>query len=257
MFIMVCYVPNIKKILKDSQGWKVSAVQKNVDGNMVWKKKIARSQHTLVSDKSLLRKIGLDRKDSILIIAGYYGDWADAIARAGCETTYSELSKSLVDYARRRFGKNDKIQKFMQANYVNVPKKEQGFDWTVTFEPVGINMGLPLAVVRSLLNRKGFKVIHYPRENKPLEKYHNIKVIASAYGAGFERKSVFINGIDQKLRTLKGKHIVTTVLTNDKARHMARTDLQSLKSNVFSKDSLRRLSKVSRLIDKKYVKAYA
>ncbi len=249
-------IPNLQKILKEAEAWKVSAIQKQKGNRKVWKKKTARSQHTIVNDKHLLKKIGLDKKDKILTIAGYYGDWTNAIAKAGCKVIYSELSKTLVNFARRKFGKNKNILKFTCANYVNVPKKENEFDWTITFEPIGGKMGLPLAIIRSLLNKKGFKVIHYPRENKPLKSYARYKLIADVYGVKFDRKAVFIKGINQKFKILDKKHIVTTLKTNNVAKEKVKEDLESLKKNKFSKESLERLSKIGTLMDNKYLNKF-
>jgi hypothetical protein len=251
---MTYLVPDIRKILRDAEAWRVSAVKTSVGSRRVWKKKINKSQHTISNDRDLLRKLGIDKGDRVLFIAGYYGDWANSIAKAGAKTTYSELSKNLVDYARRKFGGNKNIEKFISANYVDVPKKEGEFDWTVTFESIGINTGLPLAAVRSLRNRKGFKIIHYPRIKKPLEKYSNYREISRAYGARFERRSVFIKGTDQNLHPLRRSHLVTTITTNDRARRMSKEDLSSLRSGRFSKESLRRLSMVSKIINKKYLR---
>ncbi len=247
-------IPNLKKILKEAEAWKVSAWKEKIGNKKVWKKKTARSQHTIVNDNNLLNKIGLDKTDKILTIAGYYGNWTDAIAKAGCKTTYSELSRNLTDFARRNFGKNKNIQRFICADYVTVPKKEQEFDWTITFEPVGGEMGLTLAIIRSLLNKKGIKIIHYPRKNKPLKSYAKYKLIANVYGCNFDRKSVFIEGINQKFKVLDKTHIVTSIFTNKRAMEMSKEDLESLKTNNFSRESLKRLSEISKLIDKKYIK---
>lgn len=240
-------------MLKEAEAWKVSAVKEKVGNHKVWKKKMYKSQHTIPNDKDLLKKIGLTKEDKILTIAGYYGDWTNAIAKAGCKTTYSELSKNLVDFARKKLSKNKNIQKFVCANYIIIPKKEKEYDWTLTFEPIGGEMGLSIAVLRGLLNKKGIKIIHYPRENKPLKSYARYELIPKVYGGKFNRKSVFIKGINQKFQKLDKSHIITTIITNNKARKKAKEDITALEKNIFSKETKIRLNKISKLINKKYL----
>jgi hypothetical protein len=246
--------PNFRKMLKEGEAWKVSARIEKKGNRKIWMKKSVRSQHSIPNDKNLLAKVGLNKKDKILTIAGYYGDWTNALAKAGCKTTYSEISQPLTNWARKKFSKNKNIKKFVCANYITLPKNKNEFDWTITFEPVGGEMGLSIAIIRSLLNKKGFKVIHYPRENKPLESYARYKLLANVYNCNFNRKSVFIKGINYKFQSLDKKHIITTIKTNEKARKKAMEDINSLEKNKFTKESLKRLNQISKLIDKRYLK---
>lgn len=241
-------IPDFAKIKKSATAWKVNSYFESDE----WKKKSKKSQHTIISDEKILSKIGLRKNENLLIIAGYYGNWANSLAQAGAKVTYSELSKTLVSYVKRKY--SGAISNFICSNYVNLPKKENEFDWTVSFEPVGGESGLPIAIIRSLMNRKGIKIIHYPRENKPEQSYERYSLIAEVYSCHFTRKKVFLKGINQKGKDLDSNHIITTIETNPASQKMAKEDIKSLEKNKFSKDSATRLSRISLLISKEFLK---
>jgi len=87
-----------------------------------------------------------------------------------------------------------------------------------------------------------------------LESYARYKLIADVYRVKFDRKAVFIEGINQKFKILDKKHIVTTLKTTNVAKEKVKEDLKALKNDKFSKESLKRLSKIGTLIEKKYLK---
>src|SRR3990172_10750667 len=135
-------IPDYKKILQDSEAFKVSAFRIPKGARRVWVEKEELAQETIPKDDKLLLKIGIQPDSKVLVIAGYYGEWANAFARAGCKVDYSELSPEIVNFAKKKYGQNKNIKKWLAKNYVEVPENSEEYDWTISFEPTGSKMGL-------------------------------------------------------------------------------------------------------------------
>lgn len=246
-------IPDLKKIIAKSEPFKVSAYKTTVEGRRLWQEKSEHNQETIPQDKELLGKLGLKESDEILFIAGYYGDWANAIASAGCQTDYSELSKSIVEFAKNKFGGNKNIRKFICANFVEIPKEKNQYDWTVSFEPVAISWSLPISIMRSLQNKKGVKIIIYPRNSHSKEKYTGLKLIADIYGCDYSEEEVFIDAIHHDFKKVEGKHVIITFSTNEQARVKVQKDTAALENNQYDDDTLVRLAKISAIIKEEFL----
>jgi protein-L-isoaspartate O-methyltransferase len=236
-------------------------------------KKMIKTQATLPNDKKLLNKVGLKRNEKVLVIAGYYGDWAKALAKAGVIVCYSDVSKNLVNYAKKSL-KERNIKEYICSDYSLIPSKALKYDWSFSFEPIGANQGLPIAMLRSLLNKKGGKLVVYPRIveeefNRHLKSSRKltriIKRLSKTYKTRYEISKRLIIGKAQKGEKLAKKHVIVTIFTNDSARKKAEIDLKvldlirkrKLKSSEISKEiiqSLKRIDKLTKVIDKNFVK---
>ena len=71
--------------------------ENKLTGRAERKEKTDKHQRTIPHDKYLLEKLGIEEGSILLVIAGYYGDWANALAEAGCKIIYSDISKDLTN----------------------------------------------------------------------------------------------------------------------------------------------------------------
>ena len=250
----MCKIPDYKKVLERAESWRVDAYRYTVNGERVWVPKKERTQSTISRDDELLTKLGLNVSDNVLYIAGYYGTWANALAEAGAQVTYTELADDILEFAREKYRKNKNVIDYLCANFATIPSAMNEFDWTFSFEPVSRRSGLIFAMMRGLLNRNGAKIVHYPRSVIPYEKFSEYELIAKVYDCKFERKEVFIKGITSQNESLNQSHIVTTLETNEKARQIALKDIGALENDKYEKDTIKRLNQLSRLFDEKYLK---
>lgn len=247
-------IPNYKKILKNLEKWRVDAYRFTENGKRVWRKKNERTQWIIPKDPKLLDKLGIKKSENILFIAGYYGTWANALAELGTNVIYTEGSEELVGFAKNKYNENKNILDFICRDLATIPQEPQQYDWTVSFEPVSDDIALPIAVLRSLLNKKGIIIIHYPRKLVPRDKFLNYKIIAQVYNCEFLRKEVFIDGFSNHYLPLSRHHLITSLITNEIARSQAKIDIRALESGTFTKESFTRLNKISNLFDQKYLK---
>lgn len=260
-------IPNIKKIISEPEARFLKGFYTK-KGKFI--KKMIKTQATLPNDKKLLNKVGLKRNDKVLFIAGYYGDWTKALAKAGAIVYYSDVSRNLVNYAKKSL-KEKNIKEYICSDYALIPSKAFKYDWTFSFEPIGANQGLPIAMLRSLLNRKGGKLVVYPRiveeeYNRHLKSSRKltriIKRLSRIYKTRYEITKIRIKGKAQKGEELVKKHVIVTLFTNDSTRKKVETDLkvldlianEKLKSSEEVMKSLKRLDKLTKVIDKKFVK---
>ncbi|MBU0978172.1 MAG: hypothetical protein KKD18_07165, partial [Nanoarchaeota archaeon] len=138
-------LPDLKAILDNKEMWK--------PGSMVTKegrKKRFMSQSTIPSDDLILEKLGIQKGETVLSIASNHGDWARSIKDKGCIVDYSEISKYFINYVKKRI----KFRNYLKKDFTNFPEKVNRYDWSFSYEPVGGRRGLPIAMMRSLLNRK-------------------------------------------------------------------------------------------------------
>jgi hypothetical protein len=120
-------------------------------------------QATRPVDDDLLGKVGVASGDEILFFAGYHADWPLAMAKSGCKVTYTDLSPGLV-WMMNNSGKGERFTAVFAANGGDQPREAGKYDWSMSFEPLPMTNGRELydAVKRSLMNRKGGKVIARP-----------------------------------------------------------------------------------------------
>lgn len=246
-------IPDLKKIIQPiwehKPGYGV-----NKEG---WIKLKICEQAVIPEDPRILEKLGIKKGDKVLAIAGYYATWASFLARKGAKVDYSDISKSMVSHVK----KNVKVKfgRYICSNYELIPKKEKEYDWTFTFEACGGSQGLPIAYLRSLLNKKGgILVLFYEKGGRMGSKWKRypmiVKTLANVYGARFDIKELNIIGHKKGKERSSLLHRVYVLKTNARARKIAREDLKALASNNYSKDSLKRLSKVARLIKPEFLK---
>ncbi len=248
-------IPNIKHILKPRWSHKPGFWMSEVYV-LIKQKKIG--QGTAPAFKDLIKNIGIKKGDKVLAIAGYYADWASVIARAGAKVDYSDISRSMVNYARKKYGKL--FKRYICSNYELIPLSPNEYDWTFTYEACGGASGLPIAYLRSLMNRKGgilvifFNKKHEKRMGTKPKNYSKIvRGLARIYPVRYKIKEINIKG-KRKIRSFAGilPFIIYTLKTNNCARIMAKQDLDVLERiKDKRKVSLKRISKELNIKEKK------
>ena len=246
-------IPNYQKIIKSAEGFKVSAYRSTVNGKRIWVEKPETFQETMPKDKNLLKKLEISPNDRILFIAGYYGDWANAIAELGCKLDYSEISSEIVEFAKNKFRGNENIKNFTVSDFAKIPKKSCGYDWTISFEPMATKLGLVIAIIRSLMNNKGMKIIMFPRESLPADKYDHLKLISETYDCLFDSKEIFIKSTNHSGNPVNGNHKIITLQTNEKARKFTEKDIKAFENNKFSSESIKRLSEIGKIMQEEFL----
>lgn len=270
-------LPNFKKIIKPNWSHKAGFGISAEKGGFV--KQNIPHQGTIPSDKNLLKKLGIKKKDKVLAIAGYYADWASAIKNLGAIVDYSDISCSLVNYVLKNV--KTKFRRYICLGYEHLPKKTKEYDWTFTYEACGGKQGLPIAYLRALLNNKGGILMVFTNPKNPkstgskLKTYPNIvNILSKIYKA---KKKIRLLKIKSRRKNelilTNNPYLVCQIITNDSARKKAETDikiLEALKSKnsinlkkqsktlCLAEDeiynSLKRLNKLTLLLDKKFVK---
>ncbi|MCX6742327.1 MAG: hypothetical protein NTX24_04125 [Candidatus Pacearchaeota archaeon] len=270
-------IPDLNKILKPiwshkaGYGWSAELKE--------WKKQRIKEQATTPEDSLLLKKLGIKRNDNVLAIAGYYASWASKIKEAGTNVTYSDISKSMIDYAKKEV--KTKFSNYIHSNYELIPRKINEYDWTFTFEACGGQQGLSIAAIRSLLNRKGCIFVYYMRIGKQKistgsksRTYPNIvKKIAQIYKAKYKIKKVNFRAHRKGYAPRFMPHMVFVLFTNQQSKKDAELDLkvleyiknkkeimlekESSKLNINKsqlKESLKRLNRLTPLMKKEFVR---
>ncbi len=250
-------IPNIKEILKPRWAHEPGF---GMNEKFVLHKREGFQQHTAPEDNLLLKKLGIKRGDKILAIAGYYASWASELARLGARVDYSDISKSLVGWSKKEYGKL--FEKYICSNYEIIPKRTNQYDWTFTFEACGGGSGLPIAYLRSLLNKKGGILVYALRYgdakvkmgSKPKRYPLIVKTLSRIYNAEYKIKNIKIQSHRIGKPTRMIPHKIHLLKTNKEARNMAQEDLKSLFSNKFNQDNLKRLDELSKAISSDYLK---
>ncbi len=253
-------IPDLKKILEPL--WLHNPGEAvNTKG---WHKQEILMQGSRPKDSQILSKLGIKKKDKVLAIAGFYGDWAYALQKNGAKVDFSDVSKQIVNWIKKQ--KDRKFEKHFVSGYELIPKKENEYDWTFTYEACGGSQGLPIAYLRSLLNRKGGILVLFFRPDKPekmggkLERYPLIvNELAKAYGGKAIVVRKKIKAHRAKMPVQNYTYIIHKILTNDKARKLAKKDIEFLwklgdKKVISSenKDSIKRLSILAKVLDDKF-----
>jgi len=250
-------IPNLKEIQKPRWEHKPGF---GMNKQFVLHKRESFQQSTAPEDRELLKKVGIKKGEKVLAIAGYYASWASEIAKLGANVDYSDISKSLVNWSKKKYGKL--FKKYNCSGYELIPKKQKEYDWTFTFEACGGGSGLPIAYLRSLLNKKGGILVYHLRYGKAKEKMGGkpksypliVKTLSKVYGADYEIKQIRVRSHRFEKPTKLITHKIHIIKTNDKARELAWQDLKALNSNKFSIENLERLNQFSKAISEEYLK---
>ncbi|HTY44031.1 MAG TPA: hypothetical protein VMC80_02215 [Patescibacteria group bacterium] len=255
-------VPDLKKISKSEEphkpGYGICTYTKEF-----YKQSIL-EQGSTPEDKELLKKLGIKKNEKILAIAGYYASWASFIKKLGAIVDYSDISPSMVRWAKDKYKKL--FRKYITSNYELIPKREKEYDWTFTFEACGGKKGLCIAYLRSLLNNKGGILVLLIRKETPekmgskLKQYPLIvKTLAKIYGCKYSVQIKKIKGHVKGKESSILEHQISKLTTNDKARELAKEDLETLgsiqdKRKIKNLNSLKRLNKLTKIIDKRLIR---
>lgn len=250
-------LPSKRKIFRRTEPWKAE--------QYIYRKPYP-LQEVVPKDRELLKKIGIKKDSKVLFFAGGAGDWAKALSEKGCQVTYTDVSPSMVQIAKKKFG-NKGIKRFRKRDALLHPRRKKVYDWSVSFEPVPLwRKSLPITLVRSLLNNKGAKIISTPGYGF----YKIMKSISRIYKVDLESKTRRRIWTKKALSGLRNPQIeVFTLRTNEQARKKTELDLKVLnavdktkkinpvsvgkKLNVRKKTvikSLERLSRIAKLIEK-------
>ncbi len=179
----------------------------------------------------LLKKLGIKRDSHIFFFAGFSGTWGAKLAEAGARVHYSDVSRHSLALARES-GAAKLFEGMRLLEGSQWPRKSGKYDWSFSFEPIPMvgSGGLTLALMRSLLNRKGAKVVYsiiFPYEAKKTASI--ARQLSGVYGANFKTKEVVLETTKEwPIRKMKYK--VLTIKTNDRARKLAWQDVQLLKA---------------------------
>ncbi len=249
-------IPDIKEILKPRWAHKPGFGMS--EGYVLHRRK-GTEQSTAPEDRSLLKKLGIAKQERVLAIAGYYASWASEIARAGAKVDYSDISRSLVNWVRKKYGRL--FGEYICSNYELIPKTTGEYDWTFTYEACGGNSGLPIAYLRSLLNRKGGILVLCLEKDSPknmgskLRTYPGmVKKLSEIYSTRSSVRKVRMQGHRLGRETKILPFIISTIRTNQRARELALEDLTALTTGKFARENLERLSRLSEIINEEYLK---
>jgi len=252
-------LPDLKKILSDKRFWKPGQMDSK-NG----KKERFMSQSTVPFDDFILEKLEIKRGDVVLSLASNHGDWAKAIKEKGCIVDYTEFSKYFIDYIKKRI----KFRKYLTKDFALIPEKPNRYDWSFSYEPVSGKRALPIAIMRSLLNKKGGIIMYYdedqPGKSKDWPKL--IKTIAQTYRAEFKVKSEYFEAFRHQAdnfgtyKKADKKFKVFIIRTNNTAKNKVLKDLKMLKMLKINNkvcnhlDSLKRLDNLKDLFLDEFTK---
>ena len=187
------------------------SVRKAESRNPVWdvrESDLVLRQDSVPLDDKLgikLEKAGIKRGSKILVFAGCYGDWADALAKHH-DVSYTDLSKSMSEYVRRRF---PHLRQISGRNALFTPSLPNHFDYSFSFEPIPMysdsaHPGLQFALAGSLLNRKGAFLLEWHRYHGARDAF---KLVRALYGAKLKMTSIGIDSLRRSATENSGPRI--------------------------------------------------
>ncbi len=224
-------------------------------------------------DKDILLKLGMSPNEDVLCVAAAHGDWANALAAAGANVTLSDASKDMVEFAKKRY--HGAFKKTMTLNALFAPARPGKYDWSFHFEPHPFReTALPLSLARSLTNRKGGVLVH----GKPFNFSRGYNGVAKIYGIRPKVANLDISGKSNMQWEEPGEAKMRGIFlkTNPRVKRMADIDVRVIRhlnagagslgelrarlsaggmktQNKELVRSLKRVSKLSGLVQKKYV----
>jgi hypothetical protein len=182
-------------------------------------------QSCVPQDARLFQKLGILPKQKILFFAGCYGDWAGQLAQQ-CEVHYTDISKSMTRFVKTQ--RPEHIRSFRTRPAELQPRRPFRYDWSFSFEPHPLtgSKGSPfrLALLRSLLNTRGAKIVFKPYSLQS-SNFQEMKEVAKIYGAKARSRLVIIRSKEVHAGV---KLEVMTLETNSKARKKAALDVKVL-----------------------------
>lgn len=208
------------------------------------KNPLAVQQQVVPADQKLGQKLGIAKSDRVLVFAGYFGDWAQALSHHA-HVTYSDIGKTMTAFVKTH--KPGRIERFWARPAQALPHARGQFDWSFSFEPYPLRYegSLDMALARSLLNRKGAIIVNASSSNAsnlPNRPFSNlVNVVAKIYGAN-ARSSVlriWTKGGTSRVLTPLG---VDVLRSNMRARKRARIDLEVYKMVFNAKRRFRAIS---------------
>ena len=215
-------IPSLERFLKDARPWGLE--DRHPEGP--WGGQTHDMQRTDPDRSGLLTLVGLRDTAKVLFVAGHKGTWPLALAEAGAEITYTDVSKSLTDFARENV-RHPNIRDYICVNYVLCPEVPEQYEWTFTFEAVGPK---PFILFRSLINRDGGKYViwdkgdHAKRKLKDLTKA--MELCRELYQSNGSIEEVQILARDREADEARLKHLIVTIRTNRSARERMFLDLR-------------------------------
>ncbi|MCX6804324.1 MAG: hypothetical protein NTY48_07220 [Candidatus Diapherotrites archaeon] len=208
----------------------------------VWKRPevFKHGQSIRPRDPQLLSKLGMASGDRVLVVAGFTGDWARAIAH-DARVTFTDLIREAVIRARKKTSFVAKLAG-MKGNIISakaIPaeravERPSVYDWTFSYEPIPIQTSgaIKLVALRSLLNRRGLCLAWGPFREANFEEsnystLYELSEISRIYGIAdpvISRPKII-----QTVFGGKSEVEVVRLLTNDSAREKAWLDVRLLK----------------------------
>ena len=237
-------VPDMNRIQQQVPRW-VPGVAPGPDGPLPRH----HGQSTIPRDPDLLLHLRMIPGARVLSIASYYGDWAMALHTVGASVDYTDVSPEFVSRAQAL----GTFSSCWRADYVLYPDRPKVYDWTFSYEPVGGSSGgLPISLVRSLLNHSGAVFLFYPEGHAGKERRFPqiFSEIAEIYGASAAADDVRIKAVKHDGSRADKAFRVHWLLTNSRARTAVEHDLgllESLDQTACLANSSRELSRLSRL----------
>jgi len=193
-----------------------------------WRPEPPYMQSLVPRDPNLAGKLGIKPNAKVLVMAGYFGNLARSLARF-CDVRYTDICRQMTDFVKRHPGKIRSLASRPAQALVRRPKI---YDWSFLFEPIPV-YGMHVVLVRSLLNKKGCKIVGtFPFALPYIEPIGEINWL---YGTKSTSRRVSIKGIrpplpsDKHSAKIESHPVdVLTLYTNAVARQKAWLDLRLL-----------------------------
>jgi hypothetical protein len=204
--------------------FRIPSRRKLVEKGRPWTPLPGVHQTSVPRDPQLIEKLGMKKGERVFVFAGSYGEWASELAKH-TKLFYTDLSKGMVERAKHMKG----IKRAKVRDAAFAPQARRVYDWSFSFEPLSLKEGhYVLALVRSLLNNKGAKIVFCmsPLPTGPVQYFVKItEHVANLYGASVECKHIDVRCKDR----VRG-HLVLTLATDEVARARAWHDLRLMKA---------------------------
>lgn len=227
-----------------------------------WKPNMYGAQDFVPIESNLHSKLGINKGSKIHVFAGYYGNWAHALSEGSKRVRYTDASKEFTQIAMKK--RSNKISyKTVPAELA--PVRRNAFDWSFSFEPYPLfgHNGIGMVVTRSLLNRKGLKVLFSERaKGQEGDFFGKLKALGDVYGAKTKSELIGINTLktSDKMRETssfprKNEFTMVTILTNPLSQEKAFFDLrvQNLVDKAIKRNNSNSYNRPSPLIGEKAI----
>jgi len=234
-------VPSVRKILRSQERWAPLAERAGHGTAIKRGREIPLRvgvQSIVPEDPELHRKLGIGEKQTVLVVGGGHGDWANALSQKS-EVHYSDASLPMKKLAEARFaGKG--IKSFAVADAMMWPRKAP-YDWVFAYQPAPYgNTSLPIAILRAVAHAKGCVFVtdrlEIPKKVFDIFGDHFSRI----YKAGYESSPETIKsrpfGLRESVKALfGGKHEPVWVFRvraseSEEPRKQAQADLKVLKA---------------------------